>query len=99
MSESELYGVWYVDQDGERNAIQFSKNDNGKNVFIWAVYDIENDEIISTSKGFYYISGDDIKLDYFDSDIELDLKFALDGDKLTLSNEYATFTVTKFVLD
>ena len=41
----DLYGVWYNDTSGVRNAIQFSENKEGKNVFVWAVYNIDDDSI------------------------------------------------------
>ncbi len=98
-SHSEFYGAWYYDDNGERNAIQFSVNDNGEEVFIWATYDIENDEILSIAKGYFKISGDTITLDYVSSDIDLALNYTLVDDKLTLSTDAASMTLTRYVLE
>lgn len=98
-AHSELYGAWYFDENGQRDAIQFSVNDSGKDSFIWAKYDIVNDSVTSISKGYFNVSGDNITLDYVTSDIDLTLKYTIDGDKLTLSSETGFITLTKKVLD
>ena len=98
-SHSELYGAWYRDVNGQRDAIQLSVNDDGKEVFIWAIYDIENDSVTSVSKGYFHISGNTITLDYLTSDVDLTLTYILEGDKLTLSSDTASIVLTKFVLD
>ena len=96
---SEFYGARYYDEDGQRDAIQFSTNDAGKEVFIWAKYDIENDTVLSISKGYFTISNSTITLDFITSDIDLTLNYTFDGDKLTLSSETASLVLTKKVID
>jgi len=96
---SKFHGAWYYDQNGQRDAIQFSVNDDGKEVFIWAKYDIENDSVTSISKGYFHIDGNSVTLDYVTSDIDLTLEYSFDGDKLILSSDTAMFTLTKNVLD
>ena len=96
---SEFYGAWYYDEGGQRDAIQFSTNDAGKEVFIWAKYDIENDTVLSISKGYFTISNSTISLDFITSDIDLTLNYTFDGDKLTLSSETASLVLTKKVID
>lgn len=98
-SHSELYGAWYFDENGQRDAIQFSVNDDGKNVFIWAKYDIVNDSVTSISKGYFHISENNITLDYVTSDIDLTLQYSIVEDELTLSSETGSLTLTKKVLD
>ena len=96
---SEFDGAWYYDEGGQRDAIQFSTNDAGKEVFIWAKYDIENDTVLSISKGYFTISNSTITLDFITSDIDLTLNYTFDGDKLTLSSETASLVLTKKVID
>ena len=96
---SQFHGVWYRDEGGERIALQFSENDEGKHIFIWATYDIEKNEILSTSKGYYHVSGDKITLEYGSSDVDLDLTYTIDGDTLVLSSATANLTLTKFELE
>ena len=98
-SPSDIYGAWYVDEDGVRNAIQFSENAEGKDVFIWAVYNIEEDIVESNNKGYYKISGDQIIFEYGDDTENFQLEFVLEGDKLTIFNETARLTLTKYVLE
>ena len=96
---SELYGAWYVDYLGTRNAIQFSENADGDDVFIWAVYNIEEDSIESNSSGYYYIDGDTITFEYSQDADPLILSFELEGNSLTLSSDTATLKLEKFELE
>ena len=98
-ASSKLYGVWYVDSMDTRNAIQFSENSEGKDVFIWAVYDIENETVESNSKGYYTVSGDSIIFEYSDGTQNFELKYKLDGDELTIYSDTATMVLERFVLD
>ena len=82
-----------------RNAIQFSENSEGKDVFIWAVYDIENETVESNSKGYYTVSGDSIIFEYSDGTQNFELKYKLDGDELTIYSDTATMVLERFVLD
>ena len=66
---------------------------------IWAKYDIENDTVLSISKGYFTISNSTITLDFITSDIDLTLNYTFDGDKLTLSSETASLVLTKKVID
>lgn len=68
-------------------------------MFIWAIYDIENDSVTSISKGYFHISGNTITLDYLTSDVDITLTYVLDGDKLTLSSDTASIVLSKFELD
>ena len=96
---SGFYGAWYYDKDGQRDAIQFSANDDGKNVFIWAKYDIESDTVLSISKGYFSISDNTVILEYNNSDFSLTLDYSFVDDKLILSSETASLTLTKKTLD
>lgn len=96
---SDIYGAWYVDEGNTRNAIQFSENAEGKDVFIWAVYNLEEDVVESNHKGYYKISGDTIIFEYGDDTSNLELSFDLEGDKLTLYNDSAEMVLTKFELE
>ena len=98
-SEKDLYGTWYNDFNGTRNAVQFYKNKDGKNEFIWAVYDIENDEITSNTAGYYYVSGDSIKLKSSDGSDGFDLTYSLDGNTLSVSSDTVSLKLTKYVSD
>ena len=98
-SEKDLYGTWYNDFNGTRNAVQFYKNKDGKNEFIWAVYDIENDEITSNTAGYYYVSGDSIKLKSSDGSDSFDLTYTLDGNTLSVSSDTVSLKLTKYVSD
>lgn len=98
-SPKDLHGAWYSDSQGVRNAIQFSENIEGKNGFIWAVYNIEEDSIESNNTGFYYISGDKIIFDSGTDSEPVELTFKLDGDTLTLSSDTATLTLKRYVLE
>ena len=95
----DFYGVWYNDASGVRNAIQFSENKEGKDVFVWAVYNIDDDTIESSTTGYYRISGDTVIFDPGDDTSILELQFTLDGDTLVLYNETARMTFEKFVLE
>ncbi len=98
-TESDLYGAWYVDSGDTRNAIQFSENDNGDNVFIWVVYNIEKDTIETNDAGKYHIYGNTITLEY-NSDIDpVTLDFDLSDNKLTLSSETARLVLEKYVIE
>ena len=98
-AHSQFHGVWYRDEDGERIAIQFSQNDEGKHGFIWATYDIESDEVLSISKGYYKVSGNKITLDYASSDVDFDLTYTIDGETLILSSTTVDLELKKFELD
>ena len=98
-SEKDLYGTWYNDFNGTRNAVQFYKNKDGKNEFIWAVYDIENDEITSNTAGYYYVNGDSIELKSSDGSDSVDLTYSLDGDTLSVSSDTVSLKLTKYVSD
>ena len=98
-SEKDLYGTWYNDFNGTRNAVQFYKNKDGKNEFIWAVYDIENDEITSNTAGYYYVSGDSIKLKSSDGSDSFDLTYTLDGNTLSVSSDTVSLKLTKYASD
>ena len=98
-SEKDLYGTWYNDFNGTRNAVQFYKNKDGRNEFIWAVYDIENDEITSNTAGYYYVSGDSIKLKSSDGSDGFDLTYTLDGNTLSVSSDTVSLKLTKYVSD
>ena len=98
-SEKDLYGTWYNDFNGTRNAVQFYKNKDGKNEFIWAVYDIENDEITSNTAGYYYVSGDSIKLKSSDGSDNFDLTYTLEGNTLSVSSDTVSLKLTKYVSD
>ncbi len=95
---SEFYGVWYNDSQGVRNAIQFSENKEGKDVFVWAVYNIDDDSIESNITGYYRISGDTIIFDPGEKTSLFELQFELDGDTLVLFNETAKMTLEKYEL-
>ena len=95
---SELYGVWYNDSQGVRNAIQFSENKEGKDVFVWAVYNIEDDSIESNTTGYYRISGDTIIFDPGEETALFELQFELEGETLVIYNEVAKMTFEKFEL-
>ena len=97
--ESDLYGAWYVDSGDIRNAIQFSENDNGDNIFIWVVYNLEKDSIESNDSGKYHIYGNSITLEY-NGDIDpITLDFELVDNKLTLSSETARLILEKYELE
>ena len=98
-SEKDLYGTWYNDFNGTRNAVQFYKNKDGKNEFIWAVYDIENDEITSNTAGYYYVNGDSIELKSSDGSDSFDLTYTLDGNTLSVSSDTVSLKLTKYVSD
>ena len=98
-SPEDLYGTWYVDDNGTRNIIQFSEDDNGKNVFIWAVYDIEQDSIVNNSTGSFKISGDSIKFEFLQGSDPLTLQVSLKEDTLTLSSDTAIMKMEKYVLE
>ena len=98
-SPSELYGAWYVDEGNTRNAIQFSENVDGKDVFVWVIYDIKEDKIQSTNTGYYKISNDLLIFEFGQGADPLQLNFTLEGDKLSISSETAVMTLTKYVLD
>lgn len=98
-SPKDLHGAWYSDSQGVRNAIQFSENIEGKNGFIWAVYNIEEDSIESNNTGFYYISGDKIIFDSGTDSEPMELTFELNGDTLTLSSDTATLTLTRYLIE
>ncbi len=94
----DLYGVWYNDSQGVRNAIQFSENKEGKDVFVWAVYNIDDDSIESNTTGYYRISGDTIIFDPGEETALFELQFELEGDTLVLFNEAAKMTFEKYEL-
>ena len=96
-AESKLYGAWYNDTNGIRNAIQFSENEKGKDCFIWAIYDIENDEIKSTARGYYTITGSTFTLEYLDTDSEYNLTYSLSDGVLTLKDGNTSIVFTKYV--
>ena len=98
-SASEIYGAWYFDEDGIRNAIQFSENKNGDDVFAWVVYDIENDEQTSVSQGYFQAYDGSLTLDFLNSDYDLSLSYVLDGEKLSLTYDTTTLVFTKKVLE
>ena len=98
-SEKELYGAWFVDEGDVRNAIQFSETEDGRDAFIWAVYNIKEDSIESSETGEYRISGDKIIFDFGSDTTPLELTFELEGNTLKLSSETAVMTLEKFVLD
>lgn len=98
-TESDLYGAWFVDSGDTRNAIQFSENDNGDDIFIWVVYNLENDSIESNDAGKYHIYGNTITLEY-NGDIDpVTLEFELSDNKLTLSSETASLVLEKYVIE
>lgn len=96
-AESKLYGAWYNDTNGIRNAIQFSENEKGKDCFVWAIYDIEADEITSTARGYYTITGSTFTLQYLNSDTEYNLTYSLNDGVLTLKDGSAALVLTKYV--
>ena len=98
-AHSQFHGVWYRDESGERIALQFSENDEGKHSFIWATYDIEKNEVLSIEKGYYKVSGDKITLDYVSSDVDIDLTYKIDGETLILSSKTANLELKKFELN
>lgn len=93
--EKDLYGVWFLENQGMRDVFQFSESADGKNAFIWAIYDIQNDEIVSMSKGYFNIDGKTIKLTYLDGNT-LVLSYRLDGDQLTLKSDTASMVLSKY---
>ncbi len=95
-SEKDFFGVWYVDEGGTRNVIQFSESNDGENAFIWAVYDIENDEIVSIAKGYFKADNKQIVLTYIEDNTQLELTYKLDGEQLTLSSETASMVLSKY---
>ncbi len=96
---SDLYGAWYTDYNGIRNAIQFSENDNGDDIFIWVVYNIKSDTIESNDAGKYHIYGDTITLEY-NSDIDpVTLDFELSDNTLVLSSDTARLVLEKNVIE
>ena len=98
-SEKDLYGTWSNDFNGTRNAVQLYKNKDGKNEFILAVYDIENDEITSNTAGYYYVNGDSIELKSSDGSDSFDLTYTLDGNTLSVSSDTVSLKLTKYVSD
>lgn len=97
-AEKDLYGVWFAESQGKRDVIQFSESADGKDAFIWAVYDIENDETISMSKGYFNLDGKTVELNYLDGN-SIVLSFSLDGKQLILSSDTASMILTKYELD
>ena len=95
----ELYGTWYNDDNGTRNAIQLSENDNGDRVFIWAVYDINNDAIISNNSGNFKISGNTIRFEFEQGREPLILDFTIENDSLVLTSETAVMKLQKYVAE
>ena len=94
-----LYGTWYSDNDGIRNALQFSANDSGDDVFLWVIYSIDGSSVESTMKGFYYASGKTLTLTDSSGESTLELSFELDGNTLSLSGESISLELTRYVLN
>ncbi len=95
-SEKDFFGVWYVDENGTRNVIQFSESADGENAFIWAVYDIENDEILSMAKGYFKTDNKQIVLTYIEDNTQLTLTYKLEKERLTLSSDTASLVLNKY---
>ena len=95
----DLYGTWYNDTDGQRNALQLSENKKGDDVFAWAIYDLEKEETVSISEGYFSVDNGTLVLDFVTSDYNMTLNYELDGDKLKLSTMDSTIVLTRFVLD
>ena len=95
----ELFGTWYNDENGTRNAIQFSENDDGENVFIWAVYDIENDAIESNNSGRFKVSGSTIEFEFEQGRDPLKLSFAIEDGSLILTSESARMKLEKYNIE
>ena len=93
----ELYGTWYNYDNGTRNAIQLSQYDDGKNVFIWAVYDIGNDAIVSNSSGRFKVSGNTIRFEFEQGMDPLKLEFAIENGNLILISESANMKLQRYV--
>ena len=93
--EKDLYGVWFIENQGQRDVFQFSESADGKDAFIWAVYDVANDEIVSISKGYFNVDGKTMRLTYLDGNT-LVLSFDLDGEQLTLKSDTASMVLTKY---
>ena len=91
--------MWYNDTSGVRNAIQFSENREGKDVFVWAVYNIDDDTVESNTTGYYRISGDTVIFDPGDEASLFELQFTIEGDTLVLYNDTARMTFEKYVLE
>lgn len=99
LKEKDLYGTWYKDLYGERNAVQFSKNEDGRAVYTWVVYDISADSVKSSTSGYYYISEGKLTLTSSSGDNDMVLGIKLDGDKLKLSSDTSELVLTKFELE
>jgi len=98
-SASDLYGVWYADEGGVRNAVQFSENKEGKDVFVWAAYNIKDDSIESNTTGYYKVSGDTVIFDTGDRTEIFELQYEISDDTLVLFSESARLTLEKYVLE
>lgn len=96
---TDLYGTWYSDSDGVRNALQFSANDSGDDVFLWVIYSIDGSTVESTMKGRYYVSGDELTMTDSSGESTLELTFEHDGDSLSLNNENISLELTRYVLE
>ena len=94
-AEEDLYGVWFVENQGQRDVFQFSESADGKDAFIWAIYDTVNDEIISMSKGYFDIDGKTLNFTYLDGNT-LVLSFDLEGEQLTLKSDTASMVLTRY---
>ena len=98
-SAESLYGTWYTDADGKRNAIQFYEGKDGKPIFLWVIYDLENKETDSQSAGYYKLSGQKLTFEFSNSEDKLTVSYAIDGDVLTLSSQSVKLELVKYTLD
>lgn len=96
---TDLYGTWYNDYNGTRNAIQFSENENGEDVFIWAVYDIENDAVETNNSGKFKISGNSIKFEFEQGIEPMKLQYSFENGVLVLTSDTAVLKLERYTLD
>ncbi len=95
----DIIGTWYVDENGTRNAIQLSKNDDGETVFIWAVYDLTTDQTTSVNKGRFTATSDTITFVYSTGATELTVNYTVEDDVLTLNSETGKMVLKRYVIN
>ena len=84
---------------GVRNAIQFSENRSGEDVFAWAVKDIKSDTEESRTVGFYRVSGDSIIFDPDDGTEPYTMSFRFEDGALVLFSETTSIKFLKYTLE
>ncbi|MBR6676436.1 MAG: hypothetical protein IKL24_03790 [Clostridia bacterium] len=96
---SDLYGVWYRDVDGVRDALQFAANAENKPVLVWVVKNLKEDTVESRNTGYYSVSGNRISVDFGNDGEFFEMEYVLDGDNLMLTNGTVTLHLQKYKLD